>query len=415
VTDVRTGAATERGELPAIPLPVPRQPVAPLPAELPPGDRLTADADLVELGRLLALAWLTPAQAVEVGTSLLAAVAAPSDPDIAAGGGAQETIGQVLIGADGRVVLRPTPNRRDDGGPPAGQPPEVAVGAVLADVARAARLRARGAGPAAEQLLAELDRAVAELPEAGVPAAARRLGEVAARTDPGAVRAELGALAAAIRGLAAPAPGGGRAGAPSTAARRTPAPRASSRGGGRTGRRIGAWLLSILVLGGVGVLEVALLRDKVAADINVLLDAGRNGSTPSAAPPPPDGLPVVPPAPAAAGSVRAVDLRPLAPCTPGTPCTVRVLVQVVAAADPQVLTWSYHIVDRCTGTVAASPGGSVPVPAGADRVAVVATVALPTAQAVGLVAVTEAPAAAASAPVLVGSCGAGTATATGTG
>jgi hypothetical protein len=167
-----------------------------------------------------------------------------------------------------------------------------------------------------------------------------------------------------------------------------------------------------VVLTGVGVLEVAVLHDKVATDIDVLLDAGRSGETPSAAPEP-DGLPVVPPAPAAAGSVRGVDLRPLDQCTPGAPCTVRVLLRVVPGVDPQVVTWSYRIVDRCTGAVVTAPGGSVSVPAGGERIAVVGTVPLPAARAVGLVAVTEVPAAAASAPVLVGSCRSGTGTGTG--
>jgi hypothetical protein len=136
----------------------------------------------------------------------------------------------------------------------------------------------------------------------------------------------------------------------------------------------------------------------------VLLDAGRSGSTPSAAPKA-DGPPLVPPAPAAAGSVRGLDLRPLAECTPGAPCTVRLLVRVLPAAGPQAVTWSYRLVDRCTGAVAAGPRGTASVPAGQDRVAVVSTVALPKAPAVGVVAVTEVPAVAASAPVLVGSCG----------
>jgi hypothetical protein len=159
-----------------------------------------------------------------------------------------------------------------------------------------------------------------------------------------------------------------------------------------------------VVLGGVVLLEFAFLRDKVAADIGALLSAGRSGTTPSAVQAP-DGLPVVPPAPAAAGAVLGVDLRALAPCATGAPCSVRLLVRVLPAAGPQVVTWSYLIVDRCTGTAVTAPGGSVTVPASGQRAAVVGTVALPAGRAAGLVAVTRAPAAAASAPVLVGSCG----------
>jgi hypothetical protein len=84
---------------------------------------------------------------------------------------------------------------------------------------------------------------------------------------------------------------------------------------------------------------------------------------------------------------------------------VRVLVRLVPGAAPQVVTWSYRIVDRCTGTVVPMAGGSVSVPAGQERIAVVGTVALPTAPALGVVAVTEVPAVAASSPVLLGTCG----------
>jgi hypothetical protein len=176
---------------------------------------------------------------------------------------------------------------------------------------------------------------------------------------------------------------------------------------GQTGtarRRIGAWLLSVVVLAAVVLLEVALLRDHIATDIRLLLGAGRSGSASSS--PEPDGPPIVPPAPAAAGSVTAVDLRPLPRCAPGAPCTMRLLVRLVPAAEPQVVTWSYRIVDRCTGATAAdtAPGGSVTVPAGGERAAALGTVTLPAADAVAVVAVTDLPAAAASPPAFVGSC-----------
>jgi hypothetical protein len=385
-----------------------------VPAPREPADPPPAVPDGVDLSRLLPLIRLTPAQALLIGAGLLAAVAGRADPETGSSGGDRVTVDRVAIASDGRVVLHPAPARGDDGVPPAVRAPGVAVGAVLADVARAARLRARPADPAADQLLAELDRAVAELPVTGVPAVARALGEAAADLDSSAVRAELGALATAVGRHAEPARVAGPAGVPPTATRPAPAPPAPHREDRITGRRIGAWLLSILVLVGAGVLEVAVLRDKVATDIDVLLDAGRSGSTPSAAPEP-DGLPIVPPAPASAGSVRGVDLRPLAPCTPGAPCTVRVLVQVVPGAGAQVVTWSYRTVDRCTGAVVPAPGGSVSIPPGGERVAVVGTVPLPAAQAVGVVAVTVVPAAASSAPVLVGSCRSGAAAGAGAG
>ena len=112
----------------------------------------------------------------------------------------------------------------------------------------------------------------------------------------------------------------------------------------------------------------------------------------------------IPPAPAAAGSVAAVDLRPLAQCAPAAPCTLRLLVRLVPGADPQTVTWSYQLVDRCTGAATTVPGGTVTVPAGAQRAAAVGTVALPDQRSVAVLAVTSSPATAASAPVSAGSC-----------
>jgi hypothetical protein len=151
------------------------------------------------------------------------------------------------------------------------------------------------------------------------------------------------------------------------------------------------------------VVEVAVLRDDIAADVGLLLDAGRSGATPSAEPEP-DGVPIVPPAPAAAGAVTGVDLRPLDACAPGAPCTLRLQVRLAPAAGPQVVTWSYRVVDRCTGAAQSAPGGTVTVPAGAERATAVGTLALPALPAVAVVAVTGQPAAAASSPVSAGSC-----------
>jgi hypothetical protein len=171
-------------------------------------------------------------------------------------------------------------------------------------------------------------------------------------------------------------------------------------------RRSGAWVLSFLVLAGVVLLEVTTLRAHIAADVRELLDAGRSGSAPPSTPRP-DGLPVPSFAPAAAGAVTAVDLRPLTACTPGAPCDLRLLVQLTAAPDQQVVAWSYRVVDRCTSAAYTVPGGSIPVPADGDRAAAVGVVPLPALRSVAVVAVTGLPAAAASAPVVVGSCRSG--------
>lgn len=374
-------------------VPVPRQAAESIPAP----------TDGVPVTRLLAAARLTPAQAVELGSGLLAAVAGRRDRSAGADGVDGITIDDVAVGTDGRVRLRPARSSPADRGEAAVDPTGASVGPVLAVVARAARLSSPDPGPAAEQVLAGLDLAVAELQLAAVSVVARTLDDVAASVDHSAVRAELAALVEALRGNAAAARSTGAAGARGSAVRAAPSGRAGSGESRNAGRRIRAWLLTVLVLAGVVLLEFAVLRDKIATDVTALLDAGRGGATPLSAAKP-DGLPIVPPAPAAAGSVRTVDLRPLAPCATGSRCSLRLLVSVVPGAHRQVVTWSYRIVDRCTGGVHTAPGGSVTVPAHGQLAVVVSAVRLPAGRAEAVVAVTRVPAAAASTPVLVGSC-----------
>ncbi|WP_138734210.1 hypothetical protein [Modestobacter excelsi] len=353
-----------------------------------------AAPDGVELTRLLALARLTAPQALELAAGLLAETAGQDDP---AGPD------RALVGTDGRVVLGPAPGGGGIGSPSDGTGAGEALATVLAEVAGAARLRGRPADPAAEELLTELDRAAGDLPDAGVPAVAARLQETVAGIDRAAVRRELAALVRAVDDRTASATGPARAGSGSPRARTVAAGRVPSGGSRTTMRRIGMWLFSVVVLAAGVVVEVAFLRDDIGADIELLLDAGRSGSASSTAPEP-DGLPIAPPAPAAAGSVAAVDLRPLAQCAPAAPCTLRVLVRLVPGPDPQTVTWSYRLVDRCTGTATTVPGGTVTVPAGGQQAAAVGTVALPDQRSVAVVAVTSSPATAASAPVSAGSC-----------
>jgi hypothetical protein len=160
------------------------------------------------------------------------------------------------------------------------------------------------------------------------------------------------------------------------------------------------------VLVAVVALEVVLLRDNIAADVHLLLEAGRSGSAASTVPEP-DGLPVIPPAPPAAGAVTGVDVRPLAACMPGAPCTVRVLLRLVPAADQRTASWRFELTNRCTGATDSASGGSVTVPAGAQQAAVVDTVLLPAYRGVAVSAVTEQPAVAAAPPVLLGTCASG--------
>ncbi|RBY87718.1 hypothetical protein [Blastococcus sp. TF02A-30] len=340
----------------------------------------------MELGRLLALARLTPAQALELGAGVLAAaVPAGAEDD---GGGRAAPGARVWVAADGRVVLR---------GPAEGGTRP--LDAVLAGIAAAVGRPGAGADPTAARHLEELDGAVRDLPTTGPAVVARRLQEAAACLDRTAVRAELAALARAV-GERATGPGGvaGRTGAPVAARPAPPAPRAPV----PLRRRIGAWLLSVLVLVAAVVSEVVFLRDQIAADVDTLLDAGRGADEPTASAPATPSVPA--PAPPSAGSVLGVDLRPLGRCAPGAPCTVRVLVRLAPAAEARVVTWSYVVVDGCSGPTVSVPGGTLTAPPEADRIEAVGVVPVPAGDGVAVVAVTGAPASAASAPVVLGSC-----------
>jgi hypothetical protein len=390
VTDLTTRRATERQDPDLSPLDDRRERQRPDPPSSASGG--------VELSRFLALARLTTAQALEIGAGVLAAAATEAAPGVDGPGSDQVAVAPV-VAADGRVVLGPTANGGRGGNASAAGTTGRPADAILADVAAAARLPGLAAGTAVDQRLAVLDQAVQDLPVAGVPVVARRLQEAAAASDRTAVRAELAALVRAVGGAAG---GAGWTGEPPTALRAGPVERAPRRSRS-AGRRVGAWLLSILVLAALVVSEVVLLRDDITADIDMLLDAGRGEDQPSAAPRR-DGPDLPAPAPAVAGNVAGVDLRPLTRCSPGAPCTVRLLVRLVPAAEPQVVTWSYQVVDRCTGAAGIAPGGTVTVPPQADRVVAVGIIPLPPLDGVAVVAVTDAPAAAASAPVVVVSC-----------
>jgi len=355
-------------------------------------------SDGVALSRLLALARITRTQALEIGAGVLEVAARRPLPDDGQCGGDRITLEQVVVGADGRVGLGPTCGGPHDGRSSAARSPGHGIEAVLAAVAGACP-HDRSADQSHDDVL---DRAGRQLHVAGVPAVARMLHEATTVVDRETVRAELAVLVAAIRTDLASS-GTGPTGTSSGAVGAAPARRVTH-GRGRTARRrIGAWLLSVLVLAGVVTVEVAVLRDKIAADIGALLEAGRGGAAAAAAPTP-DGRTITPPAPATAGTVTGVDLRALAPCTPGRPCTLRLLVGLEPGAGPQVVTWSYQFIDRCTHASGTARGGSITVPATGRRAVAVRVVPLPALPAVAVVAVTDRPAAAASRPLFIGSC-----------
>jgi hypothetical protein len=354
----------------------------------------------VQPARLIALAGLSPAQALEIGADLLASLVKRSEPDT------DGLAGQVVIGMDGRVVLgRAQSDSTAAMSSSASGPPGAGLGAVLAELLDAAGRGARSADP----LLTELERAIALVPLVDLPVVAGMLDDACAAIDRDGVRAELSALVRAILGASgATTAGGSPVGTPSTAPTRGERPVGSGAGGGRVAlRRIGAWLLSVVVVVTIVLLEFAFLRDTIVADVRLLLDAGRSGSGRSAVPEP-AGLALAPPAPPAAGPVRTVDVRALDHCTPGAPCPMRFLVRLVPGGEAQTVTWSVRSVDRCTGSTRTVPGGSVVIAPRDEQATAVGSVLLPQSPS-AVFAVTERPAVATGPPVLIGSCAASSA------
>ena len=231
----------------------------------------------VWLTRLLALAALSPAQAVEVGAGLLAVVEldqarGQGDPDD--GGPA---VDRITVDVDGRVAIVPPAGRRLASGPGRGS---------------RARVMRPCSGSSPPQSALRSARATPRTPGSSTSSTAqwrscpwpvwRRSGSGWRRRAPpstgDAVRAELGALVRALAESTGTArPGGAvrsgeRARGPlgKTAVGQAPdEPRAPGSGRGCSRSRSSSRS---------SLLEVVLLRDDIAADIDLLLDAGRSGS-----------------------------------------------------------------------------------------------------------------------------------------
>ncbi|MCD2195205.1 hypothetical protein LQ327_17700 [Actinomycetospora endophytica] len=363
---------TDTDDLRTRPRPAPYRPI---PDETP--SPASDGGTVLPLERLLALCPLSADQARVLAADLLRVLdrGAP-DP----GGTSDDT---VRVGRDGRIHWAP--------------------GADGHAVARSALARLAVAGPSDAPPLAGLLEASRALVHPGVDPG--RLGaEVDVDGEAGAVaRRGLGALVG--RATAAPTTARPRLAPPVTA----PVRRRPVGWRGRTlWRRTWPWLLALavllLVVGG----EVALLKGRIAGDLQALRTAGAPAASTTVAPAP-AGRPAAPVpvvAPPAAGPVVGVDLRAVPPpCTPGASCPVRVLVSLGAtgAVRPDVVAWHLEVVDRCSGTHNVLPTGRVPVPVGATEVYGLADPVLPPGRSLALLAVVDTPARAAAPGLLVGS------------
>ncbi|MDV6013410.1 hypothetical protein [Haloechinothrix sp. LS1_15] len=105
-------------------------------------------------------------------------------------------------------------------------------------------------------------------------------------------------------------------------------------------------------------------------------------------------------APESADPITAVDIEHLdEACEPGETCTVR--VDVVLEREPAVrqVSWSLHIVDRCSGSIEEQPGMAVTAQSGWGQVYGISRPELPDGSALAVVAVTDEPARASSPPL----------------
>lgn len=391
-----------------------------------------------DLDRLLSLATLTPAQAAAIAVEVYAGLAA-----LHAAGVGHGHLGtrSVLVGVDGVVRLADwaagslAASRATDA-------PGRLQSADLEDARHVVTALARNADRPVvhkrardRELLSVLERVAAREPALPAVEAMSALGAAlhAATDVVGAHRdvdAELGALVTAARqrpaiaplpaGLPAPAslPPRSREAAPAPAAdepaRRSALPASLSAADWRRPTRHGRlWAIVAVVLVAAG--AVLLARSPVSSLYDRLTHrqdagggaaaqaAGTKGAAarkPSApARPAVRAVPVL--APAAAGIVTGVSLRPLGTCRAGRPCPVRVTVAVTPSDTVQQVRWAITQFDRCRGTRATRATGTLVAQPGWTSAYDSRTLLLPRVRALALVAHTTTPAQAASRAVLI--------------
>ncbi|MGX6511657.1 hypothetical protein [Rhodococcus sp. SJ-2] len=358
---------------------------------------IDGDTGGVALGRLLAIATLTPAQAALLVTDVV------DQLELANGRGCPPIRfrdGDVMVSDAGQLVIRSTGD--------AGSWDEVR------DVA--ARLLHRIVTNCRSEALADrVEIALAE--SSDLVGLARRVRYAAATefddVEIGRKRSQLAALVTAVKGRAqtgdaaaertdVPIPATGRN-------RRHPfARKVWHRKRRRLSRRRGIFaLLAVLILVGM-VWAAPAAWSELNRSWHTLLDPVESSMDDRISPVSPPAEPETGPGPvdtalpAAAGPITQVAATfANGPCEAGRSCTVRVDVGLDPATSVGAVTWNPTVYDRCTG--ATLPGGEVtiPVPPGAREAYGIGSVDLPQGSALAVAAVTTVPAATASEPMYV--------------
>lgn len=359
------------------------------------------DTGGVALGRLLAIATLTPAQAALLVTDVV------DQLELAHGRGRPPIRFRndaVMVSGTGHLTIRSTGD--------AGSWDEVR------DVA-AGLLHRIVTNCRSEALADRLDVAIAE--SSDIVGLARRVRYAAATefddAEIGRKRSQLAALVTAVKGRACtedaaaeptdvPIPTAKR---PLASNRRhTSVGKVWYRKRRRLSRRRGilALLAVLLIVGMVWAAPTA--WSELSRAWSTLLDPVESSMDDRISPVSPPAEPETGPGPVdtalpgAAGPITQVAATfANGPCEAGRSCTVRVDVGLDPAASVGAVTWNPTVYDRCTGT--ALPGGEVtiPVPPGAREAYGIGSVDLPPGSALAVAAVTTAPAATASEPMYV--------------
>jgi Protein kinase domain len=394
---------------------------------------LSEQVDGVSLKRLLTLARLTPVQAGLLGAHLLRGVSALHERGLMHG---RLHAGNVLISRSGALLLsdwalssitsqRPVEElRRAD---------FEAAGALLVCLAGAAGPPAGGNGSQQQALLTQMEQLGTETASAGLGSAASELenavlGALPDDVGTASVRAQLAALVAIVSRNAdvgsSPVEGQRRLAAdqPLRRARtafvaptlpRSPVPAAAWQPFGRRMRT--RWIFvaaTVLVLASAGLIVA---RKPVSSWTGRLLHKHPEAvatspkpstrATASTKPKPivqvatPRPVPVL--APASAGVVTGVVLRPLATCRPRSSCPLTVTIRLANTVEVERMNWAFTIVNRCTGVRTDVPGGSMTAQPGWAYVYDTRTVTVPVARSLAIVAMTTAPVRVASRPLLI--------------
>lgn len=361
----------------------------------------------VELGRLLAVATLTPVQAALLVTDTvdqLELAHTRGHHPIRLRGDA------VMVSESGQLTIDCIKNARswDE------------VRDATADLLRRIVTNCRN-----EALEERVDAAITE--SSDLVGLARRVRYAAAtefdETEVERKRSQIAALVSVVKGTARPVDG---------TAERTDVPRSTTEGTfvpnrrrppagkvwHRKKRRLPRRRTVIALLSIIALVGLAWVAPAAWSELNrgwqTLLDpveSSMDDRIDPVSPPPPvpevaPGSPVPGPVgtglPGSAGPITRVAASfANGPCEPGESCTVRVDVGLDPAANIGTVTWNLTVYDRCTGVT--QPGGeiTVPVPPGGPEAYGIGSVDMPPGSALAVAAVTTVPAAAASEPVYV--------------